>query len=128
MIRLNYYIRRRAGLTVEEFEQAWHEHGRLWAQYAEDLGLRRYVQVCDRPDHPVAQALLQAVGEPMMTTTLRLPGDEFALTDPEDIRSSLEHQLDLIVNGGWGGIELTTVVDLTDGVEVVREGLGVFEG
>jgi len=80
------------------------------------------------PDHPVARALLEAVGEPMMTTTLRLPGDEFPLTDPEDIRSALEHQVDLIIDGGWGGIESTTVVDLTDGAVVLREGLGQFEG
>ena len=80
------------------------------------------------PDNAVCQALLEAVGEPMMTTTLRLPDDEYPLTDPEDIRTLLEHQVDLVLNGGWGGIEPTTVVDLTDTPVVVREGLGVFEG
>ena len=80
------------------------------------------------PEHRVTQALLEAVGEPMMTTTLRLLGDEYPLTDPEDIRGTLEHQVDLIINGGWGGIEPTTVVDLTDSPMVVRQGLGIFEG
>jgi len=56
MIRLNYYIRRKHGLSVDEFKTAWSAHGALWAQHAEVLGLRRYVQVCDLPDHPVAQA------------------------------------------------------------------------
>ena len=80
------------------------------------------------PDNAVCQALLEAVGEPMMTTTLRLPDDEYPLTDPEDIRTLLEHQVDAVLNGGWGGIEPTTVVDLTDTPTVIRQGLGAFEG
>lgn len=55
MIRLNYYIRRNPGLSVDDFKSHWNEHGKLWAKFAETLGVRRYVQVCDLPDHPVAQ-------------------------------------------------------------------------
>jgi tRNA threonylcarbamoyl adenosine modification protein (Sua5/YciO/YrdC/YwlC family) len=79
------------------------------------------------PDHPIALGLLEALGAPMMTTTMRLPGDPAPLTDPEAIRERLEHAVDVIIDGGSGGLEPTTVVDLTEGVpEVVREGLGTF--
>jgi len=77
------------------------------------------------PDHPVAQALLEELGAPMMTSSLILPGEDAALTDPEFIRDRLEHQLDLIVDGGPCSSEPTTVVDLTGDVpEVVRVGKG----
>jgi hypothetical protein len=56
MIRLNYYIRRKPELSAREFSDAWNKHGQLWTQYAEVLGLRRYVQVRDLPDHPMALA------------------------------------------------------------------------
>jgi tRNA threonylcarbamoyl adenosine modification protein (Sua5/YciO/YrdC/YwlC family) len=80
------------------------------------------------PDHPIALGLLGALGKPMMTTTLRLPGDLAALTDPEEVRDRLGGQLDAIIDGGRCGIEPTTVVDLTGAVPVVeRQGLGVFE-
>ncbi len=77
------------------------------------------------PDNPIALGLLEALGEPMMTTTMRLPGDELPLADPEEIRERLEHAVDLVIDGGIGGIEPTTVVDLTvTGGEVVRAGAG----
>jgi tRNA threonylcarbamoyl adenosine modification protein (Sua5/YciO/YrdC/YwlC family) len=77
------------------------------------------------PDHPVARSLLQEFGSPLMTSSLILPGDEFALTDPEIIRDRLEHALDLIVDGGICSSEPTTVVDLTgEAPEVVRLGKG----
>lgn len=77
------------------------------------------------PDNPIALGLLDALGEPMMTTTMQLPGDELPLADPEEIRERLEHQVDLVIDGGIGGIEPTTVVDLTvSGGEVVRQGAG----
>ncbi len=77
------------------------------------------------PDHPIAQALLEALGEPIISTTLILPGDEHPLTDPEDIRERLDPQLDLIIDGGNCGLEPTTVVDLTGEVPViVRRGKG----
>ncbi len=77
------------------------------------------------PDHVIAQALLEALGEPIMSTTLILPGDEHPLTDPEDIRERLDAQLDLIIDGGNCGLEPTTVVDLTGETPViVRRGKG----
>lgn len=79
------------------------------------------------PDHVVALALLEAHGAPLMSTSLRLPGDEFPLVDPEEIRDRLEHMVDLVVDGGPGGLEATTVLDLTSGTpELVRAGLGAW--
>ncbi len=61
----------------------------------------------------------------MMSVTLILPGDEYPLTDPYDIRDSLEHEVDLVIDGGFCGMEPTSVVDMTgDGPAVIREGLG----
>ena len=77
------------------------------------------------PDNPIALGLLEALGEPMMTTTMRLPDDDLPLADPEEMRERLEHVVDLVIDGGIGGIEPTTVVDLTvTGGEVVRPGAG----
>ncbi len=77
------------------------------------------------PDHVIAQALLAAIGAPLLTTTLVLPGDADPLTDPQEIRARLERQVDLVIDGGPGGREPTTVVDLV-GPEpvVVRAGKG----
>jgi len=84
------------------------------------------------PEHPIAQALLETMGEPMMSVTLTLPGDEMPLTDPEEMREQLGKQVDLIIDGGWGGYEASTVIDLTGEVPaVVRRGIGdpsVIEG
>ena len=81
------------------------------------------------PDHPIAHALLRALGEPLMSSTLLLPGDEIPLTDAMEIRARLEHHLDLIVDGGSCGIEPTTVLDLSKGdVQVLREGKGSVAG
>jgi tRNA threonylcarbamoyl adenosine modification protein (Sua5/YciO/YrdC/YwlC family) len=80
------------------------------------------------PAHTIAQALLDAVGEPLMSTSLIMPGDDGPLTDPVEIREILEHQVELVIDGGQGGQIATTVVDLTDvPPRVTREGLGVFE-
>jgi len=77
------------------------------------------------PDNAIAQALLATLGEPMMSVTLILPGDDFPLTDPYDIRQSLEHEVDLIIDGGFCGLEPTTVIDMTtDSPELRRQGLG----
>jgi tRNA threonylcarbamoyl adenosine modification protein (Sua5/YciO/YrdC/YwlC family) len=77
------------------------------------------------PDHPVAQALLAALGEPLLSSTLLLPGDELPLNDGREIRRRLEHELDLVLDGGSCGIEPTTVVDLTGPApRILREGRG----
>lgn len=76
------------------------------------------------PDHQVTLALLQELGEPILSSTLMLPEDPEPLCDPYDIRDRLERQVDLIIDGGWCGSEPTTVVDLSDGIELVRRGKG----
>lgn len=80
------------------------------------------------PDNEICRSLLDALGEPMMSSTLLLPGDEFPMTDPEDIRQALEHRVDLVIDGGICGLEPTTVIDLEDDVPVIlREGCGDLE-
>lgn len=77
------------------------------------------------PENNIVQALLDALGEPLMSTTLILPGESNPECDPYEIRQNLEHAVDLIIDGGYGSFEPTTVVDLTANVpEVVRRGLG----
>lgn len=77
------------------------------------------------PDHPIVQAMLDALGEPIMSSTLTLPGDDMPLTDPNEIEERIGRQIDLIVDGGAVGIEPTSVIDLSGGtVEVLREGRG----
>lgn len=77
------------------------------------------------PDHPVALALLEELGEPLLTTTLQLPGDEAPLTEGWEIQDRLEDQLELVLDGGPCGTEPTTVVDLTGSVpELIRAGRG----
>src|SRR5512135_3451414 len=77
------------------------------------------------PDHPVALALLEELGEPLMSYTLILPDASFPLTDMDEIRERLERQVDLIIEGGTVGVEPTTVIDLTESVPaLVRRGKG----
>lgn len=77
------------------------------------------------PDHIVTRALLQELNEPLMSSTLMLPGEEFPMTDPYQIRLGLEHQVDLIIDGGFCGLEPTTVVDLTaERPVILRQGKG----
>ena len=77
------------------------------------------------PDHPVALALLEELGEPLLSSTLILPNEEFAMNDAEQIRDRLQHQIDLVVDGGAVGLDPTTVIDLTtDTPVVVRFGKG----
>ena len=79
------------------------------------------------PDSAIAQALLDELGEPMMTVTLIMPGDDYPLTDPYDIRQTLQGRVDAIVDGGYCGLEPTTVVDMTgDQPEMRRQGMGDF--
>ena len=77
------------------------------------------------PHHPVVQALLEELKEPLLSSTLMLPGDEFPLNDAEEIRDRLEHQVELVLDGGPCGLEMTTVIDLTGEVpELTRQGKG----
>ena len=77
------------------------------------------------PAHPIPRALLDVLNEPLMSVTLQMPGDEFPLTDPDDIRDQLEHEVDLVIDGGFCGLEPTTVVDLTGAEpQILRRGLG----
>lgn len=81
------------------------------------------------PDNQIALDLLKALGEPLLSCSLMLPGVEnVTQSDPEEIRAYLEHQVDLIIHGGYLGQEPTTVVDLTDNTPVIlREGSGSIE-
>ncbi len=76
------------------------------------------------PDNTIALALLAELGEPLLSCTLMLPEDDEPLTDPYEIRDRLEHSVDAIIDGGWCGTEPTTVIDMTDGIELVRQGKG----
>lgn len=77
------------------------------------------------PDHRITQALLEVLGEPLASVTLILPGEEYPLTDPEEIRRRLEHRVDLVIDGGPCGLEPTTVVDLTGpSPRILRRGKG----
>ncbi len=77
------------------------------------------------PDNAIAQALLEELGEPLLGTTLILPGQEHALSDPEEIRDGLGKVIDLVVDGGACQLEPTTVIDLSGSEPIlVRQGLG----
>ncbi len=77
------------------------------------------------PDNRIALALLEGLGEPLMSSTLILPGEQLPMTDPWEIVEVLGHAVDLVIDGGFCGMEPTTVIDLVDGTPVlVRKGLG----
>jgi tRNA threonylcarbamoyl adenosine modification protein (Sua5/YciO/YrdC/YwlC family) len=77
------------------------------------------------PDHPVTSLLLQQLGEPIMSSTLMLPGDELPMTDAREIHERLGSRVDMVLDGGNCGLEPTSVIDLSgDHAEVVREGRG----
>lgn len=76
------------------------------------------------PDNKIALALLAELGEPMLSCTLMLPEETEPQTDPYEIRNLLEHAVDLIIDGGWCGTEPTTVIDMTNGTELIRQGAG----
>ncbi len=77
------------------------------------------------PDHPISHALLEELGEPLMSVSLIMPGDTLPMTDPYEMRQLLEHQVDLIIDGGFGGVSASTVINLADGEpQVVRVGCG----
>lgn len=77
------------------------------------------------PNHAVVQALLAELNEPLLSSTLILPGDEFPLNDAEEIRNRLEHQVELVLDSGACGLEMSTVIDLTGGAPtLIRQGKG----
>jgi tRNA threonylcarbamoyl adenosine modification protein (Sua5/YciO/YrdC/YwlC family) len=77
------------------------------------------------PDHPVAMALLETLGEPMLSSTLILPEHGAALNEPDEIRKRLEHQVDAVIDAGPCEGEVTTVIDLsTEAPRLLREGRG----
>lgn len=77
------------------------------------------------PDNKIAMELAAEMNEPIMTTSLIMPGDELPMSDPYDIRQQLEHELDLVIDGGYCGFEATTVIDMTDEVpQLLRQGVG----
>lgn len=81
------------------------------------------------PGHPVAQALLAALDEPLLSTTLLLPGDDLPVTDPLARRADYDYAVDVIVAAGTGGVRPTTVIDLTSGeLAVTRQGIGELCG
>jgi len=79
------------------------------------------------PQNPIALALLAQLEQPLMSTTLILPGDALPMTEADEIRACLGKQVDLIIDGGSCDIEPTTVIDLVDGrYEILRQGKGHF--
>ncbi len=77
------------------------------------------------PDNAILSALLEELGEPLMSTSLILPNETMPMSDPYDIRQTLEHAVDLVIDGGYCGMEATTVVDMTgEEYSVVRPGVG----
>lgn len=77
------------------------------------------------PEHKIVQRLLTLLGEPIMSTTLQLPGEIIPLSDPDEIYEKLSKRLDLIIDGGYCGIESSTVIDLVEGdFTLIRQGKG----
>lgn len=77
------------------------------------------------PQNNITLALLEALNEPMMSVTLMLPGEDLPMTDPYDIRQSLEHEVDLVIDGGFCGMEPTSVIDLAEETpQIIRRGQG----
>lgn len=91
---------------------------RLMSEKRKTIGLRV-------PSNQIALALLEALNEPLISTSLMLPGNDFTESDPEAIQDSIGKLVDLIIHGGYLGQQPTTVIDLTeDAPVVVREGVG----
>lgn len=78
------------------------------------------------PSHPVAQLLLEELGEALFSSTLILPGEKKAMKDPFDIRAKLEHELDLVIDAGIIESEETTMIEISSlGIEIIRQGKGL---
>ena len=77
------------------------------------------------PDNAIVALLLAELGEPIMSSTLLIPGETESMTDPQEIKERMEHLVDLVIDGGAGGLEPSSIVDLSSGVPVViRSGKG----
>ena len=77
------------------------------------------------PENQIMLALIEELGEPLIGTTLQLPGDDYMLSDPDEVLERLGKQIELVIDGGAGTLEATTVIDLTGPApELVREGRG----
>ena len=72
------------------------------------------------PDNEIARALLTELDEPLMSVTLMMPGDDYPLVDPHEIRERLEHEVALVIDGGFCGMEPTTVIDLSGDAPTLR--------
>ena len=80
------------------------------------------------PDHVLVQALLEELDQPLLTSTLMLPGDVAPLADAQEIRDRLEKRIDLVIDAGPCGSEMTTMINLSSGVpELMRAGRGSLE-
>jgi len=91
---------------------------RLLHQKRKTIGLRV-------PESPIISAILKALGEPIMSISLIMPGDSYPIADPREIRIKLEHAVDLIIDGGNCSEGLTTIVDLSSSYpEIIRQGIG----
>lgn len=79
------------------------------------------------PNSAIVKALLEELREPIMSVTLTMPDDQYPLTDPYEIKQLMNHHVDVIVDGGYCGLEPTTVIDLTDHTpKLLRQGAGDF--
>lgn len=77
------------------------------------------------PDHAIASLLVETIGEPLFSSTLVLPGESSALTDPYEIRDRLEHELDLVIDAGIVLDEPTTIIECSGkNLEIIRQGKG----
>jgi len=77
------------------------------------------------PEHPIALMLIEELGEPLFTSTMILPGEDEAMSDPYDIRDRLEHELDLVIDAGIIEYQPTTIIDCSDNqIEIIRQGAG----
>ncbi len=78
------------------------------------------------PEHPVAQMLIDELGEPLLSSTLVLPGEDESMADPYEIRERLEHEVDLVIDCGIVEYQPTTIITFSaNGPEIVRQGKGI---
>jgi len=80
------------------------------------------IRICS---HPVVESILDVLGQPLIATTLQLPGDEVPLSDPDDICARLSHDIDVVADAGWVCTEQTTIIDVSgDQAKLIRQGAG----